>query len=78
MKSKRYTVILIYPDTVADQYGEDFYWAHVSAADPASALVMARAEALDVSELTEDECAPIDFACVACIEGWHYDQNPEV
>ena len=77
MKSKRYTVILIYPDTVADQYGEDFYWAHVSAENPASALTKARAEVFYVNELTEDDCDPVAFACVACLEGWHYDQNPE-
>lgn len=77
MRPKRYTVILIYPDIAADQYGEDFYWAHVSAADPASALMRARAEAFDVNDLTEATCAPVDFACVACIEGWHYNQNPE-
>ena len=79
---KKYTVILIYPDHVAENYGEEFYTAHVEAKTPKQALAKAREKALADNSLSsdpesDDYCNPVDFACVAMFEGHHDDVNPE-
>ena len=82
MRNKKYTVVLIYPDHVAETYGEEFYGAHVMAKTSEEALKLARAEVLAVNKLSSDEnddnyCAPTDFACVRCYRGHLVDFNPE-
>lgn len=42
---KPYTVILMYPDYVADDYGEN-YLAHVDATDPTEAVKVAQRQAM--------------------------------
>ena len=79
---KKYTVILIYPDHVAENYGEEFYTAYVEAKTPKQALAEARAKALTDNSLSSDPesdnfCDAADFACVAMFEGHHDVINPE-
>lgn len=43
---KKFTVLLLYPDDLADQYGEETYLAWVEAEDAPSAILKAQNEAL--------------------------------
>jgi hypothetical protein len=69
---KPYTVILIYPDYIASQYGEEFWYDHVEAETVAQAIEAARQNAQNCNE-TYDDCGK-DFAVVAVFEGHHYDK----
>ena len=79
---KKYTVILIYPDTVAEQYGEEFYIARVTT--KTEKLALKRARRLALATLVDDgydaldlPCEADDFSCVAMFEGHHDNVNPE-
>ena len=79
---KKYTVILIYPDHIAETYGGEFYWGRVEAHDPEEALARARRDVLAANGIASieddpDGCDPRDFACIACIGGWVDNENPE-
>ena len=82
MDTKLYTVILIYPDHIASNYGEEFFTAHVVAGTPQRAVRRARQKALAANELSSDPksenyCNPKDFAVVAVFPGHHDNVNPE-
>lgn len=75
-----YTVVLLYPDWAADQYGEDVYLAFVEAGTYISAVEAAQDEALEhwmgVHEITWevlDQGYPSeparDFVALAVFEG---------
>lgn len=67
-----YTVILLYPDYLANQYGET-YATSVEAACPKDAVAAARDEAADnaAESVQCDSHDPEDWACIACIAGKH-------
>lgn len=81
---KKYTVILLYPDYVAENYGQETYMTSVEAEDPVAAVAKARSEVLDAA-LTEADGGqyeseyedPADLFVIAVIEGEHADVNPE-
>lgn len=82
MPNKLYTVILIYPDHIATNYGEEFFTAYVGETTPQRAVRRARAKALAANELSSDPksenyCNPKDFAVVAVFHGHHDNVNPE-
>jgi hypothetical protein len=75
---KPYTVILLYPDYLPDNYREETFTAHVSAIDGDAAVRAAQADA--VSANTDDDgetrCGdPSDFAVIAVYAG-HLEQEP--
>lgn len=63
---KKYTVILIYPDYLADNYGEEFYIAHVEAETTSRALALAQKYAF---ESNGGANFPEDFALCAIFHG---------
>lgn len=63
---KTYTVIVIYPDYAADNYGEEFYIDTVYAPNPAAAIQLTQKQAAEANSSIE---SPADFALVACFEG---------
>lgn len=68
---KPYTVILIYPDYMSENYGSEFYGTHVCAFDPEGAVLAARRE---MSNGRPDELNNLtDAALVAIFAGWHDD-----
>lgn len=67
---KKYSVLLLYPDYIAETYGQDTYFTHVEADNVAGAIVMAQSEAED-SNVSRGELA--DFFPLLVIEGWHDD-----
>lgn len=68
MKSKPYSVLLLYPDYLANNYGEETYYTYVRASAPAEAVTAAQKEVADVNG-AEDSAA--DFLPLLCIEGHH-------
>ncbi len=83
--SKPYTVILLRPDYMADNYGQDTCMLHVKADNPTQALERARAEVIEGDYSDEWARAdfyemhdPADYFCVAMLEGWLPDVNPEM
>ena len=76
---KNYTVMLMYPDYIAENWGEDTYLAHVEATTPRSAVRKAR-DAFDQALVESDGEGMNDLtdaAVVCCFEGHHKDLNPE-
>lgn len=68
----KYTVILLYPDYLADNYGQDIYTDHVEAGSPAEAqAVTQRQLARQHAESDEEDTYPEDFYPLAVFEGHH-------
>ena len=67
--TKPYTVLLLYPDYIADNYGEDTYLAHVEADNIDDALTEAQLEAHKVNnfEGNHNDFAPL-FICEGHIQ----------
>ena len=70
---KTYTVLLLYPDYLAGQYGADTYLDHVHADTLKGAITQAQLGAVGLeSEAGDDRgIEPEDFHCLMCIEGCH-------
>lgn len=68
----KFSVLLLYPDYLATQYGEETYFTHVGAATVAEATQAARAEAVDGQQCS---CDPADFVPLLVVKGWHKDLN---
>ena len=65
--AQKYTVVLIYPDFIATQYGEEFYVGITEAEDPESAVPLVQAMAKTANS---EECEfKEDFAMVSVFEG---------
>lgn len=76
-----YTVLLLYPDYLAENYGEATYLAHVWAETPEIAIRRAQRDVwVENNPDDEDtEGEPSDFMPMLCIEGHHHDQtNPDL
>lgn len=72
---KRFTVLLLRPDYVADGFGEDTYLAHVNAKAPGEAITAAREEVMDVDEI--EGLKAEDYYPLLTLRGWHEDLTPE-
>jgi hypothetical protein len=68
-----YSVLLLYPDYASRQYGEETYYAFVTAADPIEAVANAQAQAVAAQEGVEID-DPEDFAPLLVTLGHHYGQ----
>lgn len=67
---KDYTVAMLYPDYLSNQYGEEYYFAWVSAPDAKAAAAVARDHAaINLGEWLNDKS---DFFVVAVYRG-HLD-----
>jgi hypothetical protein len=71
---KKYTVLLLRPDHVADGFGPDTYLAQVEA-DSADGGVLAAQK--EVTEMDDLDLSPTDYHPLITIEGWHDDITPE-
>ena len=63
-----YTVLLLYPDTVAQQYGEETYLTWVQEDDIKTAIQSAQIEAS-----TDFDLSPLDFLPLFACYGHHQD-----
>lgn len=78
-----YTVILLRPDYVASNYGQDAWMEVVKARDPKEAVKRARGQRhrADIHWLAKEDFdsygSPDDYFVIAVIRGKHEDLNPE-
>jgi hypothetical protein len=74
---KPYTVLLVLPDSLADNYGQDTYLVHVEASSVAEAGKMAQEEALSklYPEWWEETRDPTDFYVSFICEGYVNDMK---
>ena len=70
---KKYTVLLLRPDHVADGFGPDTYLAQVTAHSANGAVVAARKEVTETDDL---DLSPKDYHPLITVEGWHDDITP--
>jgi hypothetical protein len=80
--ASKFTVILLRPDYLTGNYGQDTYMTTVDARGPTDALKKARERVIegdngDVEEFLKDN-ALTDYHCIAVIAGDHKDLNPEM
>jgi hypothetical protein len=73
-RMKKFTVLLLRPDHVADGYGTDTYLAHVTAPTPGAAVTAARHEVARVDDL--DDVRIDDYHPLITLGGWHDDITP--
>jgi hypothetical protein len=75
---RKYTVLLLYPDYMADNYGHETYLAHVEAKTVPAAIFAARkqvvASAFNVPSIVEGRCN--DLHVLAVFEGHLPDLKP--
>lgn len=80
VKPKAWTVLLLRPDYIADDYGTDTYMTHVEAENAAAAVEAAQTEAYeadhDEDEREEGIGSADDYAVLLVIEGKHMDVTP--
>ena len=72
---KKFTVVLLYPDFIASNYGMETYISEVVAMDPNRAVRNAQLDA--VSENLDYNPEPEDFHPLFTAGGWHEDRTPE-
>jgi hypothetical protein len=72
---KKFTVLLLRPDYVADGFGTDTYLAQVEADSTSAAVLAAQAEVVKGDDL---DLIPNDYHPLITLEGWHDDITPEV
>jgi|GEM_PF-1400609 len=73
-----YTVLLLYPDYMASDFGHETYLAWVEAPDAGKAIRVAQEEVMQSSDSESDtERDPDDFHCLACFKGHHNDYSSE-
>jgi len=68
---KTFSVLLLYPDYLAENYGQETFYEAVEA-NTSSEAVLALQKRLGAAHETN----PDDFFCLLCIEGRHSDINP--
>lgn len=66
---KPYTVLLLRPDHVADNYGQDTYQTWVKALDPRQAIRLAQNEACHADFADDPDANPDDYHVLACYAG---------
>jgi len=75
MKAKKFTVLLLRPDYMADGFGEDTYLAHVRAQNPETAIEQAQQEVAKLDDI--DDAKAADYYPLITIKGLHEDLTPE-
>ena len=75
---REYTVLLLYPDYVADEFGKETYLAWVEAESPEQAIAKAQKMAwVDNTDGEDDPLVPDDFHPLLLVDGHLSDLTPE-
>ena len=75
---KEYTVLLLNPDYIADEFGKETYLAWATAQNPEQAIAEAQRRTWVANTGGEgDILAPDDFHPLLVVEGHHSDLTPE-
>lgn len=72
----KYTVLLLLPDYMAEDFGTDTYLAWVEARGPTSAVRAAQDQASDQHQKEGAECRAADYQPLLVAEGEIYDITP--
>ena len=72
---KKFTVVLLCPDFIANNYGTETYIAEVLAIDPKRAVRIAQVDA--VNDSLDFNPDPEDFHPLFTTDGWQEDRTPE-
>ena len=73
-QTQPYTVLVLRPDYMATNYGQDTFLAHVEATGPAQAQRIARQQAADADHSEESS---EDYYILLVLEGHHFDRRVE-
>lgn len=73
---RKFTILLLRPDYVADGFGVDTYLAHVKAQTLEAAVTLAQHEVVKIDDL--DDAKADDYHPLITLKGWHDDITPEV
>lgn len=68
-----FTVLLLYPDYIASNFGHETYMCTVNAPDAREAITLARTQAMQANETCDDG---EDFHVLLVIAGEHNDIKP--
>lgn len=68
----KYSVLLLYPDYLADNFGQETYFEHVE--QPTIADAIKSAQEFVANEF--DNAQPDDFHPLLVLHGWHDDVKP--
>ena len=71
----KHSVLLLYPDYVANRYGEETYLAWVEAEDARAAVIAGQTQAM-LCQPKGNRPAAVDFFVLAVFEGHLSDLNP--
>ena len=74
MKTRTWTIVLLYPDYIADSFGQDTYLAYTEADDERTALRKAQLQAMNAQPPAHRRTAD-DFYPLAVFEGVHTDYS---
>lgn len=69
IKMKKYTVLLLRPDYIADEFGKDTYLAHVEANSVGGAIAQAQLEAWTADDCPDESDCCDDYHALFCTEG---------
>jgi hypothetical protein len=75
----KFTVLLLYPDYLASDFGHETYMTSVEAENPTRAITKAQeavTEAVTAQGGYVDTVRPDDFYCLCAIAGEHNDVKP--
>jgi hypothetical protein len=75
---KKYSVLLLYPDYMTDNFGQDTYFGCAEAATPAEAISAVQQQAVEDNgwDVLDVVGSLDDLFCLLCIVGQHTDIKP--
>ena len=66
---KKFTVILMRPESVSETYGQDVYFAHVEAKRARFAVQPALSQVVEADKDLDLDLSDEDYTCVAVLDG---------
>lgn len=71
---RKFTVLLLYPDYLAETFGHDTHLTRIAAESPHAAIGLAQLEARRNANFNgAADGSHEDFHCLLCVEGRHFD-----